>query len=91
MKIGSKLGEHQLGMVSGKSRLMDRSFSVGIQSCKEDGRFDLGGGYRRIVVDSVKIHATVDLKWGTVISAETFDLCAHHGKRVDDPSHRSGI
>ena len=49
--IRAKEFQHQLRMVSGKSRFGNACFSVSIQSGKQDTRFDLCGCDRRKIGD----------------------------------------
>ena len=34
---------------------------------------------------------SLDRKWSTVISFDTFNESSHHGQRFDDPSHRTAL
>ena len=77
-------------MVAGESRFGHGSLAISVESCKKDGGFDLGGGDRRLIVNTVKLTRR-NLKRGAVIAVYACDLCAHIGKRFDDPSHRTGV
>ena len=85
--VGAEEFQHQLRMVSGKSRFGNACFSVSIQSGKQDTRFDLCGCDRRKIGDGVERMA-VDRKRRTAVFRNTADGSAHLGQRIDDASHR---
>ena len=85
--VGAEEFQHQLRMVSGKSRFGNACFSVSIQSGKQDTRFDLCGCDRRKIGDGVERMA-VDRKRRAAVFRNTADGSAHLGQRIDDASHR---
>src|SRR5437667_2462684 len=86
INTGSEGLQRQFAVVAGLDWLLDAGGSISIKSGKQQRRFDLGTGYRKLVVNRLQLRASHTQRRTSTIGS--FDFCAHHVKRLDDPGHR---
>ena len=81
MDRGTESAQHPFCVISGESGLDHGRRALGIQTCHENRRFDLGGCHGTPIGDAVELCA-VDSQRGTVIAGQTPDPGPHFRERL---------